>query len=233
MSESAASVMGATAAGHHGGVGAEIVLSQATLGIAWNVQGDPVRAGVVADVQRLFGIALPLAPNTTTRNEALLALWLGPRSWLLVGAPARAGEGGDFATASDTGGFTATGDIRGFAATSDVRGFAAHRDALNQGHGAVFDVSASRVAYTVRGPHAGTLLARTCPLDFDARAFAAGHCAQSVLGRMSALYYRHRRSQAFTVMVARSFAVAAWHALCVAAATGGYDVEEPAPLGAD
>ena len=180
----------------------------ATLGAVWNVQGDPARTSFVADVQRLFGVALPLVANTGQRSDALLGLWIGPRSWLLIdgsNAPRHAAVLVDFD---------------------------AKRDALNGNGAALFDVSASRVAFTIRGARASDVLAASCPLDFDARAFAPGACAQSVLGRSAALYYRHAATPGFTVMVARSIAADAWRLLCVAAASSGYDVGPPAAFDA-
>lgn len=203
MSETGARGIGSMVPGHYGSTGTDVVMFEATIAAAWNVQGDPARAPIVTGVQRLFDVSLPLVPNTTRRANALVAFWLGPRSWLLVesslpGRPAA------------------------------LAGFDARRDALNAGGGALFDVSASRVAYTIRGPHAAAVLARSCPLDLDPRAFAPGHCAQSVLGRVAALFYGHQETPAYTVMVARSMAVDVWRGLCLAAATDGYDVEAPA-----
>ncbi len=189
------------ALGHYGAEGTGCRIHVATLGAVWNVQGDPARTSVVADVAQLLGIALPLVPNTAQRSDddSLLALWIGPRSWLLV-------EGGASGRA---------------AALAD---FDAKRDALNAGGGALFDVSASRVAFTICGTQASDVLAASCPPDFDSRVFAPGACAQSVLGHSAALYYRHEATLGFTVMVARSVAADVWRALCVAAATWGYEV---------
>lgn len=199
--------VGAMAPDHYGAAGTGCLIHVATLGAVWNVQCDPARTSVVADVHRLFGVTLPLVPNTAQRSETLLAFWIGPRSWLLIdrGASGRA------------------------AALIDLD---AKRDALNAGGGALFDVSASRVAFTIRGEHAIDVLAASCPLDFDVRVFAPGACAQSVLGHSAALFYRHAATPGFTVMVARSVAADAWHALCVAAAAWGYEVGPAAVLDA-
>lgn len=194
------------APGHYGAEGTPgCRIHTATLGAAWNVQGEAARTSVVADALRLFGIALPLVPNTTQRSDdgALLGLWIGPRSWLLI-------DGGASGRAS---------------ALTD---FDAKRDALNAGGCALFDVSASRVAFTIRGAHSLDVLAASCTLDFGARAFAPGTCAQSVLGHSAVLYYRHAATPGFTVMVARSVAANVWRALCVAAAAWGYEVGSPA-----
>ena len=137
----------------------------------------------------------------------MVSFWLGPRSWLLVERclPGR---------------------------PSTLFGFEAKRNALNAGGGALFDVSASRVAYTLRGAQAAAVLARNCPLDLDPRVFVPGQCAQSVLGRVTALFYRHGETPAYTVMVARSLAADVWRNLCLSAATEGYDVESAAPFDA-
>jgi sarcosine oxidase subunit gamma len=102
--------------------------------------------------------------------------------------------------------------------------FTAQRDALNSAGGALFDLSASRVAFVVSGNNAATVLAKGCPLDFHARAFPAGRCAQSLLGRINAFIWRPDAKTAFTVMVARSFAHDTWRTLCMSSAQHGYDV---------
>ena len=102
--------------------------------------------------------------------------------------------------------------------------FESRRDALNAMGGALFDVSASRVAWTIAGTHAATILAKACPLDFHPSAFAEEACAQSVFGRVNALFYRRAAAPVFTLMVARSFARDAWRTLCLSAAAYGYEV---------
>ena len=71
--------------------------------------------------------------------------------------------------------------------------------------GATFDVSASRVAWTLRGAGAADVLAAHCPLDLHRSRFAPGTCAQSLFGQANALYYRHQSREAWTLFVARSF----------------------------
>jgi sarcosine oxidase subunit gamma len=190
--------IGAAMPGHYGAAAAGVTLAETTIAGAWNVQGEPGDAGFLAAAQQAFGQDLPTAPNTTRRTEALTALWLGPASWLVV--------------ASDE------------SALADVD---AVRDALNAAGGAVFDVSSSRVAWTIAGPQAATVLAKGCPLDFHQRAFEEGTCAQSVFARVNALFYRRAAAPVFTMLVARSFARDAWHALCLSAAPCGYDVLAP------
>jgi len=186
--------------GHYGAPETGVTLAEATIAGAWNVQGDAARTQLLDEVRRLFGVALPIAPNTIAKGDSLGALWLGPASWLLV-----------------AGGASPTVD------------FDAMREAVNVAGGALFDVGASRVAWVVSGPQAATVLAKGCPLDFHPRVFAARTCAQSVYGHANALFIREDNPGTFTVMVARSFARDVWHALTTAAAQYGYDVRAPAP----
>src|SRR5262249_33272761 len=147
-----------------------------------------------------LGPGRPAVPNTTARSGALHALWLGPRSWLLLA--------GDPSALAD---------------------LTARRDAFNAAGGALFDVSASRIAWTISGPHATDVLARGCPLDFHPGAFGVGACAQSLYGQVGILVVKRDDTPAFTLMVARSYARDVWHSLLVAAAPYGVAIGAPAP----
>ncbi len=200
MSERATENIGAMVPGHYGTDAIGVTLSAATIAAAWNLQGDPAQPSFTTGVARLFGVPPPLVPNTTKRGNELIAFWIGPRSWLLV-------ECSPVPIA--------------------LTDFAAKCDAVNALGGALFDVSASRVAYRVGGNYAATVLAKSCPLDFHRDAFPAGSCAQSLLGHVNVIIERPSPTTAFTVMVARSFARDAWHGLCLSSAQYGYDVVPP------
>lgn len=196
-----AGAVGSGEPGHYGLAASAVTLQQVATSTAWNVQGDPARDSFFDAARREFGVSLPTAANTTTRGEAWHAIWLGPRSWLLI--------------ARDD-------------STSREIARAAHRDALNAAGGALFDVSASRVAFAVGGAQAVAVLAKSCPLDFHTCAFPGGHCAQSILGHVNALFVRSETESSFTVMIARSLARDGWHTLCLSAAQYGFDVLPPA-----
>jgi len=159
-------------------------LEAVEIGAAWNLRGDPRRAAFVAEAERTIGLALPVGPGATARaahdgRNAVLGsvlLSLGPTTWLFV-APAHASP----------------------------PAFDLARKALYAARGALFDVSASYVAWSVSGDDAARVLNCACPLDLDQRAFPVGHCAQSLLGHVGALFYRPAAST-FIVMAARSFA---------------------------
>ena len=158
--------VGATMTGHYGAETTGVTLAETAFAAAWNVQGDARRLEFIERVNELFAVLLPITPNTTARNESRTALWLGPTSWLVIESN-----------------------------VSNPTAFESRRDALNAVGGALFAVSASGVAWTVAGTHAATILAKACPLDFHPRAFTEGACAQSVFGRVSALFYRRARAR--------------------------------------
>jgi sarcosine oxidase subunit gamma len=160
-----------------------VTLHEATFAIAWNVRGDARRGELASTVQQGFGVPLP-APLASASSDGTTLLWLGPRSWLVVIDVANAAL--DFERA---------------------------RSSINASGGALFDVSASYVAWSIAGANARTVLNRGCPLDFRERSFPRGHCAQSTLGHVNALFYRPADAPAYVVMVARSLARDAWHAL--------------------
>lgn len=190
--------IGSTAQGDYGAAKPEVTLAEAALGSVWNVQGESTRSSFMAKALQLFDVSLQIAPNTAARCEMLTVLWLGPRSWLMID--------GQHQTLTD---------------------FSVKRDALNGVGGALFDVSASRIAWTVAGTNAARMLEKTCPLDLHPRSFPVGSCAQSMLGHINALVYKYDAMPTFVVMVARSFAADTWQTLCVSAAAGGYRVAPP------
>lgn len=200
MADPHGAVIDNTRPGHYGAAGSGVTLAEATIAGAWNMQGDPSRVSFVDESQRLLGVALPPVSGTIARNAALAAMWLGPASWLLV-----------------------TGD-------TPLTDYAAKRDALNAAGGALFDVSESRVAWSLSGPRAADVLAKGCPLDFHPRAFAPGTCAQSLYGHVNVMIARPDDAPAFVLLVARSFGRETWHALRDAAAPYGFDVTAPAPF---
>ena len=195
MADEGTFAVGATMTGHYGVAGTGVTFAETTFAGAWNVQGPARQAAFRDRVSELFGVSLPEAPNTTARHDGRSALWLGPASWLVIESH-----------------------------VSSAADFEARRDSLNAVGGALFDVGASRVGWTIAGAHAATVLAKGCPLDFHPSAFVEGTCAQSVFGHVNALFYRRAPSPVFTMLVARSLVRDVWRALCLSAAPYGYDV---------
>jgi sarcosine oxidase subunit gamma len=191
----------AAAAHDVAGASPSLVIAEVTLGVAWNVRGDPARSALAPACAGAFALALPQTPNTSTRGEKKALLWLGPRSWLFVGAPG--------------------------AAPDD---FDATREALRAVGAALFDVSASYVAWSLTGSNGAAVVNAGCPLDLHPRAFPAGACAQSLLGHVGALVYRPDDAERFVVMVPRSYSADAWHDLRTWAESAGYRMGSAQPF---
>ena len=171
---------------------AAITLGDVPLTLAWNVRGDGADPRFTEAANRLFGLALPLQPNTSSRSDDAALLWMGPTSWMFIASP-----------------------------DPSVPAFDDIRRALNDVGAALFDLSSSYVAWKVAGSAAARVLNRGCPLDLSPDVFPAGHCAQSLLGHVTALFHRPDESSTFIVIVARSYARDAWEFLRAAAMTEG------------
>ncbi|WP_410540062.1 sarcosine oxidase subunit gamma [Streptomyces sp. KL2] len=142
-----------------------------------NVRLDAKGAAAEA-VGLALDLPLPLQPNTVVRTGELTALWLGPDEWLLVGPP-------------------------GIERDLESR----IRQAAGDEFVSVIDVSAQRTTLLVTGPRARDLLAHGCSLDLHPRAFGAGRCAQTTLGRTQVvLVARNNPNAGFWVLVRSTFA---------------------------
>lgn len=191
--------------GRYGRPGAPgLWLQEATVAAAWNLQGNPADPMFAAHAANLLGRHLPQEPMAVSDGAALTALWLGPRSWLLVAGRSLPPE-------------------HPLAAGTQAC------DATIQAGGALFDVTAARIGWRLTGPLATTVLSSGCPLDLHLQAFPVGHCAQTLFGHVGALLVRHG-AEDFTMLVARSYARGVWAALCATGAQHGYEVLAPAPL---
>jgi sarcosine oxidase, subunit gamma len=130
-----------------------------------------------ADPALAAGLAFPLPtdPNTWTSGGGREALWLGPDEWLVVGPPGSAP-----AVAAELA------------------------RALEGGHHAVVDTSATRAVVELAGEGRLDLLAQGCGLDLHPRAWRPGCCAQTLLARVPVLL--QERQDATRVFVRASFA---------------------------
>jgi len=147
-----------------------------------NLRADPNDGDLMQRLASTLGFALAVMPNTTTSHNDWRALWLAPDEWLLVGPD---------------------GQQEGLKQ--------ALRNGLNGNFGSIVDVSANRTVLEIGGPKARDLLARSIPIDLDARWFGPGRCAQTLLAKAQVIIER-RDESAFQVFVRASFAgyIAEW-----------------------
>lgn len=121
-----------------------------------DLRGDPQERAFKSAVGRALDLLLPTEPCTSTRQNGISALWLGPDQWLI----------------------TSHGDIVDLKAKLD--------EALASVHASVTDVSAGRATFRLSGPNARDVLAKGCPLDLHPRVVKTGYVAGSVLAKITA-----------------------------------------------
>jgi len=151
-----------------------------------NLRG--IGAPFLAAVDRVLGFRLPIEPNTTSRRDDVLALWLGPDEWLLH-AP-----------------FECIGDLE-----------TTLREALQDQCAALTDVTDQLTVLHLTGQHARTVLAKGCPLDLHYRVFEPGRCAQSHFLKVGILIYQVDNVPSYDIRCRRSFAEYLWATLVDAA----------------
>ena len=175
---------------------AGVVLRERRTGAQLAIRGDAGNAEVVAAVEEVLGLGLPIEPKTARRGRAATILWLGPDEWLAV-----------------------------LAAGSDSALLERFDAAFDDVHHAVVDVSHSRCVIAIEGPNARDVLMKGTNIDLHPRAFAPDSCVHAHLARCHMLLHRLDGENGFHVYVHRSFAVYAWSWLCDAAREYGVRID--------
>lgn len=130
-----------------------------------------------------FGIPLPQTACRFSTKASRAAYWLGPDEWML----------------------RATGEQPSVL-------FASMEQALAGQSCALVDVSHRSDAFAVSGPMSAYTLNHGCPLDLSERAFPAGTCTRTILGKAAILLSRVD-ADTFHLDVWRSFAPYVWQLL--------------------
>ena len=141
-----------------------------------NLRGNPQDADFLSAVATA-DLTLPVQANTVTRRASVTASWLGPDEWLIT---------------------TPLDQVANLAARL--------RNALDQAHFALTEVSDYSTTLQLRGPLARQVLATAVPLDLRAHAFAPGQCAQTRLGHASILLWAIDHAPTYDIQIRWSFA---------------------------
>lgn len=141
-----------------------------------NLRGDPADASFRAAVERTLGSALPIAACSTSGNDTLRVVWVGPDDWFVIAASKPAGV-----------------------LEHELR------EALAGTHFAVTDVSSGYTVLHLSGPPVLDVLAHGCPLDLDARVFPVDAAAGSHFFKASVWLWKTDEAPKFEVLVRRSF----------------------------
>ena len=142
-----------------------------------------------------LGVAPDAATNRTATRGDTTILWVGPERFLVV-APERADRDLDALLGAALAGTSA----------------------------AVTDLGNGRTTLRIAGPRGRDLLAKGSAIDFHARAFPVGACAQGLLGHVGALFHAVDETPRFDLHIARSYAQTVWEWLIESAAEYGCEV---------
>jgi sarcosine oxidase subunit gamma len=141
-----------------------------------NVRVTPT-GPTAATLSARLGGPLPVVPGSVVDAGSRHILWLGPDEWLIVG-PDNDTALTDLLTQEDLAG----GGPEGLS---------------------VVDVSANRTTIEVRSRD---LLAHGCTIDLHPRAFHAGRCAQTMIGRTQVILWQTSDAPVYRLLVRGSFA---------------------------
>ena len=126
---------------------------------------------------QVLGFELPHAPNTTTGNEDITALWMGPDEWLV-----KTEDGKEVLLA------------------------AALREAVEGLHAAITPVSDSYRIFRVSGVDARAVLSQGTAVDLHPRSFGPGECVRTGFGKTEALLHQLDDIPSYDVYAWRSYA---------------------------
>jgi sarcosine oxidase subunit gamma len=93
-----------------------------------------------------------------------------------------------------------------------------------EGLASVADQCGGRAVVRLSGPRARDVLAKGLPIDLDARVFAAGSAATSVIGHMGVQLWQVDEAPTYDIALFRGYADSFWRWLTASAAEFGYEV---------
>ena len=140
-----------------------------------NVRGKAKDSALIKAIEAALGQSLPVAANTMSNGDHLV-YWLGPDEWLVS---------------------TGASGVR------QLQGRLAKQ--LDRQHVAINDISGGNVVVELKGERVRDVFAKGCTLDFHPDVFTVDTCAQSGLGKATALFARVDDAPTYTVIVRRSF----------------------------
>lgn len=141
-----------------------------------NLRGDAQDPAFARGVQQALGLSLPAQACTSTHNDTLRMVWVGPDDWFVIGP---AGE--QEALASSL------------------------RQALAGQYAAVTDVSSGYFLVSLSGPSARVLLSHGCPMDFHPHVFHADQVATTHFFKVGITIWQSGPAPDFKLLVRRSF----------------------------
>lgn len=152
-------------------------------------QADAVQSALAS----VTGLDLP-APGHTASARELVAVWVQPRSWLLM-QPLRSGST-----------------------------LARVLEAACGSMASVVDLTGGRLTLRLSGTRARDVLAKGCPVDLHPRAFGPGRAAATSIGHVDTLVIQVDEASTFDLIVGSTYAANFLNWLQHAAAEYGYEM---------
>ncbi len=146
-----------------------------------NLRGDARVAAFREAIERTVGLPLPVRAGTTSGDDMLRVVWVGPDDWFVIGPRGQAG-----------------------ALVQQLR------IAASPFQGAVTDVSGGYTVLRLSGVSARDVLAQGCPLDLHPCVFPVGATAGSHFFRATVWLWKVDNEPTYEGLVRRSFMNYVW-----------------------
>jgi len=146
-----------------------------------NIRGSVDNAHFLDSATQVFGLDLPLEPNTLASSGNSTCYWLGPDEWLL------------HCLIEESDSLIESGLSK-----------------LATIHHALVDVSDYYTVLRLEGPDSEILLGKACPLDLHLSQFPVESCAQTRFGNAGILLHRRGKAPFFDIQVRWSHAEYVW-----------------------
>ena len=157
-----------------------VMLEELAFYVHLNLRCDPSDSQTLTAASTIFGVGLPLTPNTFHETSDTRIHWLGPDEWLVL------------------------------APMTEIHLSEKINSAWAGLHHSVTDITGGQTVVRIEGERAGQLLNQGRTLDLHHRTFKVGHCAQSLLAHVPVLISRGSNDEngicRFDLVVRRSYA---------------------------
>ena len=151
-----------------------------------NLRGNLETKEFPSKIGKILGIILPKESCSTSSNENVTSLWLGPNEWLIVSNQEISKEGGVYELEQVL--------FDGISKTN---------------LGAVTNVTDQFTIFSLSGSNIFEVISKGCPFDFDSDNFGNNKVVQTILNHVDVTM--HQRSEnVVDLYVRRSFASYLW-----------------------
>ncbi|MBT3438167.1 MAG: sarcosine oxidase subunit gamma [Oceanospirillaceae bacterium] len=139
---------------HTNAANAGVVMKEDKFRGQLNLRGNPQDAAFTSAVEKVLGVALPMAPSSSVRNGDTVVYWLCPNEWLLIVASGTQGQ-----------------------VEADLR------SAMDGQHIAVTDISSGQTLVNLSGTGVAELMQKSTVYDCHDSNFPVGKVVQTTFAK--------------------------------------------------